>query len=328
MKRFISLFLGAILIFAVVGCSSVNEWQEQYDLGVRYLNDGDYAEAIIAFTAAIEIDANNTMAYFGRAEAYISSGETEENLSYALLDYEMIISIDDSNPEAYLGLADVYIRQGNYEKALELLDTLPEEIKTDEIKAKIAEMKKGNIADSDGKTRKSSHYENGELIAYWVYEYDEKGNNTITTRYNADNSASDILTSEFDDTGLELKQTLTSLENSSVRIEKYEYDSQRRIIKETIEQTDETGFTSYDYTIFSYDLNNKSVIQDTYSSEGVLQHRFIVENDENGRRYKGSQYYLDDNGDFYLDYYVEYIWNSDGSYGGYNLFRVAEKEDN
>lgn len=328
MKRFISLFLGAILIFAVVGCSSVNKWQEQYDLGIRYLNEGNYEEAIIAFTAAIEIDANNTMAYFGRAEAYISSGETEENLSYALLDYEMIISIDNSNSEAYLGLADVYIRQGDYEKALELLDTLPEEIKTDEINAKIAEMKKGNIADSDGKTRKGCHYENGELIAYWLYEYDEKGNNIITKRYDADDSLSSTLISEFDDTGLELKQTETSATDGHTRVETYEYDSQHRKIKETIEQTDETGFTSYDYTIFSYDLDNKSVIQDTYSSEGVLQHRFIVENDENGRRYKGSQYFLDDNGDFYLYYYVEYIWNSDGSYGGYNLFRVAEKEEN
>lgn len=28
-------------------------WQEQYDLGVRYLGEGSYEEAIIAFTATI-----------------------------------------------------------------------------------------------------------------------------------------------------------------------------------------------------------------------------------------------------------------------------------
>lgn len=33
-----------------------NSWQEQYDLGVRYLSKSNYEEAIIAFTAAIGID--------------------------------------------------------------------------------------------------------------------------------------------------------------------------------------------------------------------------------------------------------------------------------
>lgn len=43
-------------------------WQEQYDLGVRYLNDGNYEEAIIAFTAAIEIDPKKPQAYDKRSE--------------------------------------------------------------------------------------------------------------------------------------------------------------------------------------------------------------------------------------------------------------------
>ena len=43
-----------------------NTWQEQYDLGVRYLAEGNYEEAIIAFTAAIEIDPNRVEAYMGR----------------------------------------------------------------------------------------------------------------------------------------------------------------------------------------------------------------------------------------------------------------------
>ena len=37
-------------------------WQEQYDLGVRYLSDGNYEDAIIAFTAAIEIDPKKPQA--------------------------------------------------------------------------------------------------------------------------------------------------------------------------------------------------------------------------------------------------------------------------
>ena len=96
-------------------------WQEQYDLGVRYLSEGNYEEAIIAFTAAIEIDPKQAPAYVGRGDAYVKSGETEENLAAALADYEKAVELDETSVEAYLGLADVYIRQGDVEKALETL---------------------------------------------------------------------------------------------------------------------------------------------------------------------------------------------------------------
>lgn len=47
-------------------------WQEQYDLGMRYLTEGNYQEAIIAFTAAIEIDPKRPEAYASLAEVYIN----------------------------------------------------------------------------------------------------------------------------------------------------------------------------------------------------------------------------------------------------------------
>ena len=50
-------------------------WQEQYDLGVKYLSEGNYQEAIIAFTAAIEIDPKRPDAYTGLADAYIAQGD-------------------------------------------------------------------------------------------------------------------------------------------------------------------------------------------------------------------------------------------------------------
>ena len=99
----------------------VPTWQEQYDLGVRYLSEGNYEEAVIAFTAAIEIDPKRAEAYVGRGDAYVASGETEENLVAAQADYEMAIELDGTNVDAYLGLANVYIRKGEYDKALEIL---------------------------------------------------------------------------------------------------------------------------------------------------------------------------------------------------------------
>ena len=56
-------------------------------MGVRYLSEGNYQEAIIAFTAAIEIDPKQKDAYIGMADAYTAMDETEkavEILSKAL----------------------------------------------------------------------------------------------------------------------------------------------------------------------------------------------------------------------------------------------------
>ena len=63
-------------------------WQEQYDLGMRCLSDGDYEGAILAFSAAIEIDSKRAPAYVGRGDAYVKSGEADENLVAALANYQ------------------------------------------------------------------------------------------------------------------------------------------------------------------------------------------------------------------------------------------------
>lgn len=130
MKRVFSYVLALSLLFGLSACghSAGNQsetqgltWQEQYDLGMRYLSEGNYEEAIIAFTAAIEIDPKQAPAYVGRGNAYVLSGETEENLTAARADYESALELDEALAEAYLGLADVYIRQGDYKKAQEVL---------------------------------------------------------------------------------------------------------------------------------------------------------------------------------------------------------------
>ena len=88
MKRICGLLLAACLVLGLCACGQKAPegptWQEQYDLGVKYLSEGNYEEAIIAFTAAIEIDPKR--------------------------------------PEAYIGLADVYTAQGDLDKAAEILN--------------------------------------------------------------------------------------------------------------------------------------------------------------------------------------------------------------
>lgn len=124
MKRIALLISALAILLFVTACRGTagTIWQEQYDLGVRYLSEGNYEEAIIAFTAVIEIDPKNIDAYLGRANAYIGSGETEESLAVALADYQTVLELDDTRVDAYLGMADVYIRQGNYSDALDIMN--------------------------------------------------------------------------------------------------------------------------------------------------------------------------------------------------------------
>ena len=79
MKKGISCAL-LVLVLLLSACSqeAAATWQEQYDLGVRYLSEGNYREAVIAFSAAIEIDPKQADAYVGLADAYVAQGDVEQ----------------------------------------------------------------------------------------------------------------------------------------------------------------------------------------------------------------------------------------------------------
>lgn len=81
MKRCLCALLCAALLLGLVACggksTEVKTWQEQYELGIRYLSEGNYKEAILAFTAAIRIDPKQVSVYEKLAEAYTQSGDAE-----------------------------------------------------------------------------------------------------------------------------------------------------------------------------------------------------------------------------------------------------------
>ena len=90
-KRIVAMLLAMLLVLGLCACGSKAEtapveetpveqaptWQEQYDLGIRYLSEGNYKEAIIAFEAAIKIDPKRAEGYLSLAEAYTGMGDVE-----------------------------------------------------------------------------------------------------------------------------------------------------------------------------------------------------------------------------------------------------------
>ena len=146
MKRIAGFFLALSLLLAACGQGAEAKWQEQYDLGVRYLSEGNYQEAIIAFTAAIEIDPKRSEAYAGAAEAYAAAGDLESALAILQQGYEatgdsgleeQMAQLEAGLPgesgqeegqtgdlawEAYSEGLEAYFA-GEFQQALELLDT-------------------------------------------------------------------------------------------------------------------------------------------------------------------------------------------------------------
>lgn len=149
-------------------------WQEQYDLGIRYLSECNYQEAIIAFTAAIEIDPKQAPAYVGRGDAYISLEETEENLAAAQSDYEKAIELDGTEAELYRKIAEICERQGNLESAIEWLKHGVEatgDQSLQEYLDRLTEMFPPKFV----MTRQDFYNGTGSEHGYIVYTYDEQG---------------------------------------------------------------------------------------------------------------------------------------------------------
>lgn len=128
MKR-LKIIIVIILAVCLVACGGgvSAKWQEQYDLGMKYLLDAEYEEAVLAFTTTIEIEPKLAEAYIGRGDAYVQWGEAEsdtaaEKNGLALADYLQAIDLDEKNVDAYGKAAEVYILLDDIAAAVEIME--------------------------------------------------------------------------------------------------------------------------------------------------------------------------------------------------------------
>lgn len=87
-------------------------------LGNGYLTQGDFNEALIVFSCALEVDASYTPALVARGLSYASQG----NLESALNDYNLAIEQDENSIEAYINRGNLYTQQGRFGLALNDFD--------------------------------------------------------------------------------------------------------------------------------------------------------------------------------------------------------------
>lgn len=136
-RKKIFLFIGVIASFFILAGMAIlippqmkaSEISKSLELGEKYLEEGKYEEAILAFDNVIAIDTKNVTAYEGKGASY--SGL--DNYTEAEAQLETAKSIDFTDNGKVL-MADVYVNTDRKEQGLALVDevvnTQPEATKT------------------------------------------------------------------------------------------------------------------------------------------------------------------------------------------------------
>ena len=323
MRRICNLIAALMLVLGLCACgqSAEAKWQEQYDLGVRYLSEGNYEEAIIAFTAAIDIDPKRPAGFVGRGDAYALSGDTEDNLSAAQADYEAAIALDETLPGGWLGLADVYIRQGDYDKALETLREGLDKTGGDQsIADKIEEMESGSFSDSSGNLRRKSYYdENGALTAYFTYTYNSQGRTASVTGFDAGGNQVSHIDCVYDQAGNQLVSAGSyHIDDGRLGLQENEYDANGKVIKETLHVSDTVDSEVDSYTLGTYDGEGNLTRREHFEGTGELSWIRTYEYSE-GVVAKETLY----NGDGTLRSYYLYEYDSEDRLIGRNYYDEA-----
>ena len=355
-----SIFLPLLLCAALLaGCAGGNASaaQEEYDLGVRYLSEGNYEEAVISFTKAIEIDEKYADAYLGRAQAYVGLG-TEEDLAKAQQDYATAAGLyeeqgDAEKAEQVRNEAQTVTEGNNGSEApgttpgTENVTAQSETYDLHDGKYYIEDFNadgvrfRGTLYDADGNTvrvdeyaadnvkAKETTYRDGAAWYYHVYEYDEQGNLKKDTYYNPlaaasivgspENGLDQFTTYEYDEKNNLLCEERYSWDRSLLFRATFEYDQNGNKVREngSWEQTNEDYYTTYEY-----DQNGNMIKQSYYNADNNLNYYHVNEYDESGREIRRNVY--DPSGSLTSYLIMEYDANgnmtkSSGYYGDGNM---------
>lgn len=124
---------GSVLAISLSGGGDLGK---QLKLGEKYLAEGKYEEAILAFEKAIKIDEKNIDARIGLAKAYVATDKLEK-AEEVLQD---AIGINPVKPEPYIELANVYILEGKTDEAIKILEQGYENTQDENIKKLLEEI--------------------------------------------------------------------------------------------------------------------------------------------------------------------------------------------
>ena len=102
----IGVMLVVLLWLTACGKSTEKQIAEQLELGNKYLTDGDYEQAIVAFNKVIELDPKMVEAYTGLIESFYGKKDYDEMANWINTGYEQLEHIDsDDNIADFFDIA-------------------------------------------------------------------------------------------------------------------------------------------------------------------------------------------------------------------------------
>lgn len=100
------VMLVVLLWLTACGKSTEKQIAEQLELGNKYLTDGDYEQAIVAFNKVIELDPKMVEAYTGLIESFYGKKDYDEMANWINTGYEQLEHIDsDDNIADFFDIA-------------------------------------------------------------------------------------------------------------------------------------------------------------------------------------------------------------------------------
>ena len=283
MKKIISLILSLVMVLSFTACGTKAEatWQEHYDLGLKYVNEAKYDEAILAFTKALEIDPKQA--------------------------------------PVYIALAEVYVRQENYTAAQETLDKAIAEIgQTDELLAEKENLNdkqtpQNNTGAEGGIPPQAGPFPSADAVpgvvrtdrddsddgGYWIFGYNAEGYEICTYSYNADGSLDWYVINTYDANGNSIREDGYDADG---RLDGYficTCDANGNHIRQ--DEYDADGSLDW-YWINAYDTNGNHIRQDIYKADGSLDNYKIYTYDANGKRTGYTRYNPDGSVDEVYEY--------------------------
>lgn len=191
MKKKNYIITGAVLVAVIICIFAVwmfyiNEsktWNEYYDTGLRYLNEGKYDEAIAEFTSAIKVDDKQAVVYIARGDSYVGKAEAllkesadrsqqaKEIYEQAKDDYQTAAELGNKDAESKLNNIEEMLQ--SYEKNLKYetqLSELYNRFDSGNIESAVELAKQNDYRDMNGDiTDGKLYYEEGGQSALGVY---------------------------------------------------------------------------------------------------------------------------------------------------------------
>lgn len=313
MKRAVATILLIVFVMGLCACGKAEaSWQEHYDLGVRYLSEGKYSEAIIEFSAAIEVDPQRPEAYVCRAGAHIASGESEENIEAAKQDYETAVQLGTTDADAYVALSEIYVEQGEEEMAVEILQTGEAATETDSDTANfLRELWLALMAaqqeqkPTDDEADDTVQPEDNTPVQQ---PEDEQHENLPDEPDEPDEPVEPVEPDEpVDDQQPEPSDEPDEpIEEGEGWTERYDYDDGS-------------------YTIYEYDSHGRIILVESYNADGSIYSREVNEYSTDGTRTYHE--YTDSDGYRYVDIYSGSGWREE-TYWGDGTSHIATYDAN